>query len=154
LPTAAPFVAAAASGEEPHTFAETSPLAIVVVDDDALVLMTTCSLLQDLGHQVFDAKSAGEALAIIEREQSVSLVITDYSMPEMDGVALARAITASRPDLPVIVATGYPTLPAAADLDGPRLVKPFRQDELARAIAVAVAGASGGQRPRLAEVVN
>ena len=152
LPTAAPFIAAAASGEEPRAFAETPPLAIVVVDDDALVLMTTCSLLQDLGHRVFDARSACEALAIIEREQSVSLVITDYSMPEMDGVALARAITASHPDLPVIVATGYPTLPAAAELDGPKLVKPFRQDELARAIAVAVA--SGGQRARLAEVVN
>jgi PAS domain S-box-containing protein len=106
------------------------PLVILVVDDDALVLLNTVAMLEDLGHTVLDATSGKEALDIIRREGGVNLVITDQAMPQMTGSDLAAAIRAERPDLPIILATGYAELPTGTDKDLPKLSKPFRQHQL------------------------
>ncbi|MFY9878426.1 MAG: PAS domain S-box protein, partial [Pseudolabrys sp.] len=58
------------------------PLTILAVDDDALVLMNTVSMLEDLGHAVFEAYSGKEALEILRREDSIDLVVTDQAMPK------------------------------------------------------------------------
>ncbi|CAN5334668.1 PAS domain-containing sensor histidine kinase [soil metagenome] len=118
----------------------TRPLVVLAVDDDGLVLMNTTVMLQDMGHTVFEATSGNQALDILRREQSVDLVITDHAMPKMTGVQLAAAIKAERPDLPVILATGYAELPMAADNELPKLGKPFRQQELMQAVAAAIPG--------------
>jgi PleD family two-component response regulator len=57
--------------------AKARALAVLAVDDDALVLMNTVAMLEDLGHAVFEAYSGKEALEILRREESVELVITD-----------------------------------------------------------------------------
>jgi FixJ family two-component response regulator len=59
-------------------------------------------------------------------------------MPKMTGSDLAKTITARRPDMPIILATGYAELPTGADGSLPRLSKPYRQDALAHAITNAV----------------
>lgn len=59
-------------------------------------------------------------------------------MPQMSGVQLAQEIRARRPDLPIILATGYAELPNDVSSDLPRLDKPYMQDDLARAIRTAV----------------
>ena len=69
-----------------------APLTILAVDDDALVLMNTVAMLEDLGHTAFEAYSGREALEILQREDSVDLVITDQAMPQMSGTQLAKAI--------------------------------------------------------------
>jgi PAS domain S-box-containing protein len=113
--------------------AKTRSLVVVAVDDDSLVLMNTASMLEDLGHKVFEAASAREALDILRREKDVDLVISDQAMPQMTGLQLAAVIKREWPTLPVILATGYSELPPGADL--PKLAKPFLQRDLEKAIA-------------------
>jgi PAS domain S-box-containing protein len=117
----------------------TRPLVVLAVDDDGLVLMNTTVMLQDMGHTVFEATSANQALDILRRERSVDLVITDHAMPKMTGVQLAEAIRAERPGIPVILATGYAELPPGVDAGLPRLGKPFRQQDLMHAVTAAIA---------------
>jgi PAS domain S-box-containing protein len=118
---------------------ETAPpvprLCVLVVDDDSLVLTSTCLLLEDLGHRVVSATSGAQALEVFDAESAIDLVITDMAMPQMNGAQLAQAIRTKKPDLPIILATGY-----AERLEGfatrlPRLSKPFTQLNLVEIIA-------------------
>ncbi|MBV9395058.1 MAG: PAS domain S-box protein [Methylobacteriaceae bacterium] len=117
---------------------ETRSLVILAVDDDALVLMNTIAMLEDLGHTVFEAASGKEALDVFRREKDIDVVITDQAMPVMTGTQLADAIRAERRDLPIILATGFAELPPNAGGDLFKLDKPFRQEELAQAITAAL----------------
>lgn len=123
------------------------PLVILAVDDDALVLLNTAAMLEDLGHIVLEATSGTSALEIIRREDGIDLVITDQAMPNMTGSELAAAIRAERPHLPMILATGFAELPPGADEGLPRLSKPFRQHQLAEAIAKVAASEAGRMLP-------
>jgi len=109
-------------------------LRILTVDDDRLVLLNTAALLEDLGHAVLQAPSGKQALRILEREPDLDLMITDQAMPEMTGLQLREAAAKIRPELPVLIATGYAELPPDAGADLPRISKPFTQSELARAV--------------------
>ncbi|MGB7775259.1 MAG: PAS domain S-box protein, partial [Pseudolabrys sp.] len=97
------------------------PLTILAVDDDALVLMNTVSMLEDLGHAVFEAYSGKEALEILRREDSIDLVVTDQAMPKMTGTELAKVIRSEWPDFPVLLATGYADLGPRDDIGLPKL---------------------------------
>ena len=111
------------------------PLAIMVVDDDALVLRNIAAMLEDLGHVPVEAPSARNALALLQAGEEVDLVLTDYAMPAMNGVELAWTIRTRRPDLPVVLMSGYADLPDDADVPILRLIKPFRQSTLAQTVA-------------------
>ena len=115
---------------------------ILVVDDEALIQMAMADMLEDLGHKPVEAGSGAEALEILRADPSIELVITDHAMPGMTGIELARAIRDLRPDIPIILATGYADIQDGGDLGLPRLGKPYRQDELARRIADALDGRS------------
>lgn len=108
---------------------------ILVVDDDALITLNTVDVLADLGHTALEAYSGREALAILEQRPDVAMLLTDYSMPDMNGVELVSAARQLRPDLKVLLATGYTELPGQFRLDVPRLEKPYQQDELGRMVA-------------------
>jgi PAS domain S-box-containing protein len=112
---------------------EHAPLVILAVDDDDLVLMNTAGMLEELGHTVFQASSAQEALHMLERG-TVDLVVTDHAMPGMTGAQLADSIEQLRPGLPVIIITGFAELPPHVS-GRLRVDKPFRQADLARAVA-------------------
>lgn len=114
------------------------PCVILAVDDDELVLTNTAGMLEELGHTVFQAGSAPDALRMLE-ECTVDLVVTDHAMPGMTGAQLADMIEQTHPGLPVIIITGFAELPADATRH-PRLSKPFRQSALAEAIAAATWG--------------
>lgn len=136
-----------------------SKLKILLVDDDALIAMSSVDMLEDLGHEVFEANSGSQALELISSGQHFDLVITDYSMPGMTGAQLAQAARDIYPALPIVLATGYADLPAGTDIDLPRLAKPYDQAQLAKEIAKAMAsetapllrsgGDAGGSKPRL-----
>jgi CheY-like chemotaxis protein len=111
------------------------PLTILVVDDDALVLMNTVAMLEDLGHTVFEASSGKEALQILRREDSIDLVITDQAMPKMTGTELAKVVLSEWPDFPILLATGYADLVLRDEIGLPKLTKPFFQRDLSAAIA-------------------
>jgi PAS domain S-box-containing protein len=106
-----------------------SPLAILVVDDDALVLMNTVEMLEDLGHSVASAQSGSEAISLL-RDRRFDVLVTDHAMPMMTGAQLATEVRARGLGLPIILATGYADLPSGTP-DLPRLTKPFSQSELA-----------------------
>lgn len=109
-------------------------LTILVVDDDALVAMGTTAMLEDLGHSVIEAHGGRRALELVESQPDIDLVITDYAMPGMSGVELAKRLQSHRSDLLVVLATGYSELPNGEDTGLPRISKPFGQHELAAMI--------------------
>jgi nitrogen-specific signal transduction histidine kinase len=85
----------------------TEKITILVVDDDALIAMSTVDMLEDLGHDVIEANSGDHALEILRDDRPVDLLVTDYSMPRMNGVQLAAAAREVRPELTILLATGY-----------------------------------------------
>jgi len=108
---------------------------LLLVDDDFLISLSTASLLEDLGHTVIKASSGADALAVLRDGQAVDLMITDYAMPGMTGLQLAQEARRLRPDLPILLATGYADLPANETLELPRLSKPYQQRQLAEQVA-------------------
>jgi CheY-like chemotaxis protein len=110
---------------------------ILLVDDDSLVSMNTAYMLMDLGHSVMEASSAAHALRMLETDAQFDLIITDYAMPGMTGLDLAKKIVQIQPKIPVIIATGYAELPPHSTLGFPRLNKPYTQQQLAKALEIA-----------------
>jgi CheY-like chemotaxis protein len=105
-----------------------------LVDDEDLVRMSTADMLMDLGYEVVEARSAEEALRMVQEGLHPDLVVTDHLMPGMSGVDLAHDLRSRWVDLPVLIVSGY------AEADGlaaglPRLTKPFRSSELAASLA-------------------
>jgi PAS domain S-box-containing protein len=111
------------------------PLKVLAVDDDALVLMNTVLMLEDLGHSVIEAHSGEEALGILQSSPDIEVLITDHAMPGMTGVQLSRQIVASWPGINIVLATGYAELPAGSGSELLRLPKPFTQAQLAAVLA-------------------
>lgn len=103
---------------------------ILVVDDDALINIGTADMVADLGYRALEAYSGREALDLLANDNSIGVLITDFSMPGMNGLELAGKARELRPDLHVALATGYGDLPNGQDCDLPRLQKPFRQEDL------------------------
>lgn len=114
-------------------------LAILVVDDDPLVLMGTAAMLEDLGATPYEASSGVEAIERIRSGARVDVVVTDYAMPRMNGMELAREVLRLRPGFPIVLASGYAEQVDAEALDLVRLAKPFQQSALRRAINDAMA---------------
>jgi signal transduction histidine kinase len=108
---------------------------ILVVDDDALISMSTADMLADLGHEVVEAVSGWQALDILRSGTHVDLLLTDFAMPGMTGADLVRAARELRPDLPVLIATGYAEMPDDTESDIPRLAKPYQLRQLAAQLA-------------------
>jgi len=71
------------------------------------------------------------ALNVLRSDRTIDAVITDYAMPDMTGAELAVQISRLRPELPVILATGYADFPNSMAQSLPRLSKPFGSHELA-----------------------
>lgn len=108
-------------------------LTILFVDDEELVRKGTAEMMRDLGHDVIEASSGEEALGELANGLQPDAVITDYKMPRMDGGELARRIRRERPELPILLVTGY-TGVSEPVLDLPVLNKPFNLIELSDAL--------------------
>ena len=80
---------------------------LFIDDEDELVAMAS-EMLKDLGYRVTSRTGAREALALFRLDPSrFDLVITDQTMPNLTGVGLAKEILTIRPDMPIIMSTGY-----------------------------------------------
>nr|WP_319938061.1 PAS domain S-box protein [Sphingomonas sp. S2-65] len=126
----------------PVETAERDRLVVLAVDDDALVLTNTAAMLEDAGHRVIQASSGKQALQLLSESQ-VDLLVTDFAMPDMNGVQLADAARAGWPDLPALLVSGFAELSDEVGANLPRLAKPFRRDQLVRAVREAVAASKG-----------
>jgi PAS domain S-box-containing protein len=110
------------------------PLRILAVDDDPIVLLNTATTLTDMGHEVLQADSGPAALDVLAREE-IDLLLTDYTMPKMTGAELIDKARETRPDLKVIIASGFASVPEGKVIGVPRLAKPFSDADLAGMIA-------------------
>ena len=112
---------------------------ILLVEDNEEVGEFAESLLSELGHRVSWAKSAEQAMALA-RAEGFDAVFTDVVMPGMSGLELADELGRVRPDLPVILTTGYSDEIAETGTGGKTvLLKPYRLETLAAAIDQALA---------------
>ena len=111
---------------------------ILIVEDNVEVGTFAETLLGEQGHDVVLATSAEEALSLIRREQ-FDLVFSDVVMPGMGGLRLAEILEAERPELPVVLATGYSQEIAESGARGrPVILKPYRLATLQSAIDLAL----------------
>ena len=120
--------------ERPTVAIATPPPANVtalLVDDEPLVRAGIAAMLDDLGYRVVEASSAAEAIALADGGIAFDLLITDHAMPNRTGTELAEDLRTRRPDLPVLLVTGYAKVAEDGSSGLDRLPKPFRQEELA-----------------------
>ncbi|MFH1019263.1 MAG: sigma 54-interacting transcriptional regulator, partial [Pseudomonadota bacterium] len=87
---------------------------ILIVDDEQNMRVALFEALSRSGHEVAVAENGGMALEMIAR-QPPELVITDIKMPGMDGLELLRQVKALRPELPVVIMTGFATVDTAVE---------------------------------------
>ncbi|MDP3695238.1 MAG: ATP-binding protein, partial [Desulfocapsaceae bacterium] len=84
---------------------------LLVVDDDEVLAAMLQRMLQPLGYQVRFSCNSLEALALIEQApMAVDLLITDMTMPHQTGLELTTRVLAIRPELPIILCTGFSEL--------------------------------------------
>ncbi len=117
-----------------------SSVRILVVDDDQRLLDLLEDTLASMGYATATVKSAGEALFLLSKK-AYDLVISDISMPEMDGFELLSKIRNNYPQLPVIFITGVarPDIIGKAHPEG-FLAKPFRISNLEELIEKTLSG--------------
>jgi CheY-like chemotaxis protein len=107
---------------------------VLLVEDNPEVAAVSSGLLEQLGYTVRRAGDAETALREVEHD-GVDLVFSDVVMPgTVDGLGLARRLRKIRPDLPILLATGYSHAAAEARGDFPILRKPYEIHQLADAI--------------------
>lgn len=105
---------------------------ILVVDDDRAVGEVTSDILRDMGYRVHQVGSGRAALAAIDAESDIDLIIIDFAMPGMSGADLARQVRSKRPALPILFVTGFADRAALTGLHESQIVsKPFVTTELA-----------------------
>ncbi len=109
----------------------------MVVDDDPLVRNLEAEILRLEGYNVLAAEDAREALRLAAETARIHLLVTDFKMPEIDGIELAHRFRAVHPQTPVLMVSG--SLPLAEEnMQGLErfacLPKPFRIKELLRKV--------------------
>lgn len=116
---------------------ETLPTRILLVDDDNLIRESLYTHLERGGYEVLAAHNGPEALTIFRRSvRPIELLVTDYNMPKMSGLELARECSRLSSELGVLYVSGsHPDEELLADLQAHKrgfLAKPFRGNELLR----------------------
>lgn len=118
---------------------------VLIVDDEPAVLQVVGRIMKAGGYASHGVMSGGVALERLAQEEW-DLVITDRTMPGLNGEELARKIHERAPGLPVIMVTGFPQSVERPDLFDAVLGKPFHCDELLAQVERALA--RGAEAPR------
>jgi PAS domain S-box-containing protein len=139
--TLAPVVAARGVGERAR---------LLLVDDEALVREILVAQLEELGFEVLAAAGGEDALALLAAGERIDALITDLSMPQMDGLALIQAAQARRVGLPAVLLTGFAgdgaTLALSGAISGSYtlLRKPVSAEALADRVGALLEGSRAG----------
>ena len=121
------------------------PLKVLVVDDEEAVRNLCLDFIRHLGYRGISASDGEEGLKIFEKQaEEISLVILDLAMPKMDGMTAFRELKRIRPDVRVILSSGYREEDATRKFIGEGLAgfiqKPYRLEELKEMIEEALQG--------------
>jgi len=157
FPCAAPLPELAAPGIVPAECPAPAGKRILVVDDDDLVRKSVIAQLNSLGYGTIEAGSPAAALEVIGSKERFDLLFSDIVMPgPIDGVELARLARERRPDLKVLLTSGFPDLKTARSSEETYvqweiLKKPYRRNELQRVLQEMLSPPEGSDtRPRAA----
>ena len=116
---------------------------ILVAEDEAMLRVIAVEMLEDAGFTVFQAGDGEEALSLLKANPEIVLLVSDVKMPRMDGYALVQAGRDFKPDLKVLMMTGYAEQrERASGLDAivrAVIAKPFTLAEIRFAVAAAIA---------------
>lgn len=113
---------------------------ILLVDDDDAVRSVAATMLAEIGYTVREADSGENALALLDHDREVDVLMTDLVMPEMNGSQLAALARERLPDLTVLFVSGYADpLDDAWTLKHPLIRKPFGAADLHQAVEAALA---------------
>jgi two-component system, response regulator PdtaR len=109
---------------------------ILVVEDEALIRMSTVATLEDAGYCVLEAQNSPEALQILSRHAEISILLTDVRMGgSMDGLALVAQVCLDHPAIRAIVVSGTTTATEAIDAGALGfLTKPYMAHTLVQAV--------------------
>jgi signal transduction histidine kinase/CheY-like chemotaxis protein len=162
LPIATELEPQAAASNDPGADADVTSehACVLVVDDDDAVREIVAEQLEMLGYGVLPARSGSEALALLEEGERVGLILSDLSMPGMDGITLIREAQRRQPGLPAILLTGFATQGAELALKGATgdsfsvLLKPVRAQLLADRVAVLLENARKHSRHGRSELTS
>ena len=120
-------------------FAVTGSRPVLVIDDEPMVRVLACRLLEEWGFRTIEADNGRSALQLAGKlNGALSMVITDLAMPHMDGLELARAFRPLYPDVPILFMTGRCPTGFIGNVATGReqlLFKPFDPDTFLAAIA-------------------
>jgi CheY-like chemotaxis protein len=94
-------------GPPPGRQASTAGASVLVVDDEPGVRHFTARILRDEGYGVHEAADGLEALELVRAAAPIDAVVSDIVMPRLNGVELLQSLSTLRPDLPVILMSGY-----------------------------------------------
>jgi CheY-like chemotaxis protein len=114
------------------------PYTVLIAEDDPLVLDVVATALDMAGYTVLAARNGYEALRILE-ERCVDLLVSDIRMPELNGLELVDLARKLRPDLRVVLVTGFAET-AAKPSQSRLLHKPFHASDLLRTIRAELTG--------------
>lgn len=106
---------------------------ILLAEDEAMLRLITAEMLEEAGFQVFEAGDGVEALEVLRANPQIALLVSDIKMPRMDGYRLVEAGLEFRPDLKVLLMTGYAQTPPPQVLKARELQilhKPFNLEKL------------------------
>jgi PAS domain S-box-containing protein len=111
-----------------------APLRVLVLEDDALIRMSICEMLESRGHAVFEAGDGNEALRV-HGANTIDVLLADVGLPGMSGVEVAEMMREAQPELPVIFATGDHTANGVVrDERTAVIVKPYGVADLMEAV--------------------
>jgi PAS domain S-box-containing protein len=119
---------------------------VLLVEDDEMFRDLISELLRDQGYTVLAAGSPSEALEVAQRHpRGVDLLLSDLMLPEMTGAALAERLASQRPEVRVVLMSGYsdPDTEASLPADVPILHKPFPTRDLLRLVRQVLDGEGG-----------
>ncbi len=121
-----------------------APTRVLLVEDDAMIRLSTADMLEGLGCKVLQAGTAAEALNHLSKDD-FDVLLTDVGLPEVSGQELASKVKSLKPSVAVVFASGYETLPGA-DATAIMVRKPYDERTLVEALRAAVlhAGAATG----------
>ena len=143
----------AAPGEAVEEQAAASPLPlggselILVVEDDAHVLALTQDMLKAQGYRVLTAMDAAAAMAVLTANPDIDALFSDVTMPGgVTGIGLARQARLLRPNLRILLTSGFIADGSCVGSEFPMLDKPFASEDLAAALRMVLDAPKGGRR--------
>jgi CheY-like chemotaxis protein len=114
-----------------------SAVIVLVVEDETLVRLLANDILTEAGYRVLEARDGQEALTVLEVHEGISALLTDVTMPNLDGLALAKIVQERWPHIGIVVSSGMPR-PSVLPNGARFISKPYTPEAVIQELEVAM----------------